>query len=74
VAELKDYNCEFRPHIKLEDFSKDYLIKMMHAWSSAYLRMAELCSQAVKERFGEEEALKCELAAYQNRLSKKSVA
>jgi hypothetical protein len=65
VAELKDYSGKFNPHIKLEDFSKNYLIKMMHAWSSAYLRMAELCNQAVMEKFGAEEALKCELAAYQ---------
>ena len=29
MSDLKDYSGEFDPNLKMEDFSKDFLIKVM---------------------------------------------
>lgn len=31
MTELKDYSGEYKPDLKLEDFSKDFLIRLMHS-------------------------------------------
>jgi hypothetical protein len=32
MPELTDYSGEYKPDIKYEDFSKDFLIKLMNIW------------------------------------------
>ena len=59
MTELKDYSGEYKNDIKFEDFSKEFLIKLLHAWSKAYLRADEAWFQLTKERSGEAEAKKC---------------
>ncbi|MFA4836448.1 MAG: hypothetical protein WC749_10315 [Dehalococcoidia bacterium] len=59
MTELKDYSGEYKNDLKFEDFSKEFLIKLLHAWSRAYLRADEVWYKMTKERSGEEEANKC---------------
>jgi hypothetical protein len=68
MAELKDYRCDYKPNLQLEDFSKDFLVKMMRAWGRAYIYMTEAWFQAVKEQLkvSNEECAKCETLAWQN--------
>src|SRR4030042_454482 len=65
MKELQDYSGDLINNLKLEHFSKDFLVKMMHAWSSAYMRMAESFATACKETLKNDDlALKCELAGW----------
>jgi hypothetical protein len=67
MGELQDYSGEFVPKIDLHDFSKDFLIRLMHAWSSAYLRIDEIWNQAVVKHTGDAQlALNCELDCWFN--------
>ena len=62
MEELQDYSGEFIPKIDLQAFSKDFLIRLMHTWSSAYVRMDEIWNQAVEKHTGDAQlALNCEL-------------
>jgi hypothetical protein len=66
MRELKDYSGDYKPDLKLEDFSKDFLVKMMIAWGRAYINMTECWFQAVKEQMkvSNEECAKCETLAW----------
>lgn len=64
MPELKDYSGEYKPDLKLEDFSKDFLIRLMRAWASAYLRVDEMWYMSVAERTSAQEAFDCQLAAW----------
>ena len=67
MGELQDYSGEFKPQIDLHDFSKDFLIRLMHAWSSAYLRIDEIWNQAVVKHTGDAKlALNCEMDCWFN--------
>ncbi|MDD5095622.1 MAG: hypothetical protein PHV74_14785 [Dehalococcoidia bacterium] len=57
--ELNDYSGEYKVDLKFEDFSKEYLIRILHAWSKSYLRMDETWYRITAERSGEAEAKKC---------------
>jgi len=56
MPELTDYSGPYKHDLKFEDFSKDFLIKLMYAWQRAYLRLNAFWYQAVMERYGSEEA------------------
>jgi hypothetical protein len=64
VGELKDYSGEFKPDLQIEDFSKEFLVKLMHTWAGAYLRMAEIWNDAILKRWGKDAACECELEAW----------
>lgn len=59
MKELKDYGGGFKNDLKLEDFSKDFLIRMMRQWSRAYIKIDEVWAGLVKEKAGEEIANSC---------------
>jgi hypothetical protein len=65
MADLVDYSGEFKPDLKMEEFSKDFLVNVMRAWSSAYLRLDECWHKEAVEKFGEEQAFSCQLGAWQ---------
>jgi hypothetical protein len=56
MSEMNDYSGPFRPNLKWEDFSKDFLIKLMKVWQYAWLEMAGQWHTAVHKRFGPEAA------------------
>ncbi len=35
MSEMNDYSSPFKPNLKREDFSKDFLIKLMRGWQYA---------------------------------------
>jgi hypothetical protein len=62
--ELNDYSGEFIPDVKLEQFSKKSLIELLRTYSRLYLGQDGFWYLAVKERNGDEEALACDLIAW----------
>jgi len=59
--ELRDYNGEFDPNVKLEDFSKEFLARIMREWGAAYMRVGEAWYNAARKKLSEEDAIECEL-------------
>jgi len=64
MEEMKDYSGPFKPDLKYEDFSKDFLIKLMKVWQYFYLEMASAWYDAVEKRFGFDAANECEAEAW----------
>lgn len=56
MAEMNDYSGPLKPDLKFEDFSKEALIKLLHAYSAGYLQAYYCYNEIVRERHGEEEA------------------
>jgi len=61
--ELKDYSGSYRHDLKWEDFSKDFLVRLMKLWQRAYLGIQGAWIEAVTEKYGSEAADRCSLAA-----------
>lgn len=64
IPELDDLSGPFYPNLTHENFSKDFLLRMMHAYQYAWLIMNGGYYDAVKKRFGSEAANECELATW----------
>jgi hypothetical protein len=64
VPELEDYSCPFKPDLTFDDFSKEFLLKLMTVWQFAWLRMADSWYEAVSKRYGPEAANECNLEAW----------
>jgi hypothetical protein len=54
--EMDYFDCPFTLDIELEDFSKEFLIKLMHIWTKWYMTMPMLWWEKVREKFGQEPA------------------
>jgi hypothetical protein len=61
MAELTDYSGPYKHDLRFEDFSKDFLIKMMTQWQRAYLRLSSIWYEKVMEKFGMDAADDCNL-------------
>jgi len=57
MDELQDYSGDFRPHLKMEDFSKEALIRLWQLGGKLYLGLDGIWFGVIKERFGEELAV-----------------
>jgi hypothetical protein len=55
-AELKDYSGEFRPDLKMEDFSKEALVKLWQLGAKLYIGLDGLYYSLNREKFGEDKA------------------
>ena len=64
MPELQDLSGPFNPNLKFEDFSKDFLLKLMTEWQWAWLIMAGSWYDAIKKRCGSDIANDCELEAW----------
>ncbi|MCK4222323.1 MAG: hypothetical protein KAX25_05565 [Dehalococcoidia bacterium] len=64
MNDLSDYSGEFNPNIRLEDFSKDFLLKLLELYSRLFLAIDGFWYLAVKKRAGNEEALSCDMWAW----------
>jgi hypothetical protein len=60
---LKDYSGPYKHDLKFEDFSKEFLIKLMKLWQGAYLGIQGCWYETVAEKYGPEVADSCSLAA-----------
>ncbi len=49
--ELKDYSGPYNHHLKWEDFSKEFLVKLMKSWQGAYLGIQGAWVQVVSEKY-----------------------
>ena len=53
MKELPDYSGDFDPNLKLQDFSKEALIKLLLAAGKLYTGVDPLWVAAMRERFGD---------------------
>ena len=63
--EMNDYSGPFQPDLTFNDFSKEFLLKLMHVWQYGWLHMTEAWYNAVKQRFGVDAANECETQAWE---------
>jgi hypothetical protein len=56
MQELRDYSGEFKPDLKLENFSKEGLIQLVRAAAKLYGGMNQYWYKGVKDKLGEETA------------------
>ena len=59
MAKLKDYSGEYRPDIKLTDFTQEALVRLLNAAGKLYLGADGMWVDVIKRRFGDEVALSC---------------
>lgn len=62
--EMDDYSGQYDPNLTFNDFSKDFILKLMQVWQYAWLHMTEAWYDAVKEKVDRETADVCETAAW----------
>jgi len=62
--ELTDYSGPYKHDLRFADFSKDFLIELMHSWQWAYMRMSAIWYETVMQEFGMEAADSCNLAVW----------
>jgi hypothetical protein len=60
MTELEDYGGEFRPDAKLQDFSKDTILRLWRSSSLVYMMLGGLWFDVVKDKVGKEKALEWE--------------
>jgi len=63
MTELNDYSGPFRPDLTFDDFSKEFLLKLMTMWQFASLHLRAAWFEVVKDRFGTDAANDCNLQA-----------
>jgi len=63
---MDDYSGEFVPKLKLRDFSPSALAELLTLYAKLYLAMDASWYLAVKGRLGNQEALACDLQAWEN--------
>ena len=56
MGELNDYSGDFKPDLKLQDFSKDALVRLYGAASRLYSAIDARWYSLMKEKFGDETA------------------
>jgi hypothetical protein len=57
--DLKDYSGEFRHDLKLTDFSKEALARLLLAAGKMYLGADGMWTTVIRRRFGDDVALEC---------------
>lgn len=57
MEEMNGYGGDFNPNVKMQDFSKDALIRIWKAAGKMYIGLEGTWFNLIKERFGEETAL-----------------
>ncbi len=56
MPELNDYSGPFKPDLTFNDFSKDFLLKLMNIWEFAWVHLQAQIHDVLKEKFGFEAA------------------
>ncbi len=65
MEELVDYSGKFDPKFSYDKFNKEMLLKLLGAYSNYLLRVDGYWYLAVKEKWGNEEALDCDLKVWE---------
>jgi len=64
MEELKDYSGEFRRDIKLQDFSKDALVRLWTAASKLYIGIDGVWTSVIREKYGEQAAIDLDMEVW----------
>lgn len=64
MGELQDYSGSFKPDLAFDDFSKEFLLKLINVWQFAWFHMSGAWHDAIRSRFGFDAANDCCLEAY----------
>jgi hypothetical protein len=64
MPEMEDYSGPYKHDLQWEDFSKEFLIKLMYAWQRAYLRLNAFWYEAATNRSGMDGADSCNLEVW----------
>ena len=64
MTELRDYSGPYQPDLKLEDFTKEALLRLIQLYSRFYLVIDGLWYLGVKERIDNEQALTIDMWAW----------
>ena len=64
MPELDDYSGPYKPDLKWEDFSKEFLVKLMHTWQVAHLSLSAFFHDELHKRLGSQAADEVELAVW----------
>jgi hypothetical protein len=64
MRELEDLSGPFDQTLRFSDFSKEFLVKLVHTWQWAWLQMDAAWFDEVKDRFGADAAWECDLAMW----------
>jgi hypothetical protein len=65
MEELQDYSGDFKPDLKMQDFSKDALTRLWLCGAKLYMGIAGRWYSVVRERLGEEMALELSREVWQ---------
>jgi len=64
MAEMDDYSGPFKPDLAFDDFSKEFLLKLMTLWQFSWFHMSGAWYDAIRARFGFHAANDCCVEAY----------
>jgi hypothetical protein len=64
MKELADYSGEFLSDLAMQDFSREALVKLLTTYAKLYMGMDGFWYMSVMERHGNEEALACDMRAW----------
>ena len=67
MGELNDYSGEFKPYLKMADFSKEALLRLLTAYARCYPGMDGLWFTLCREQFGDEKARELDEEIWANR-------
>jgi len=65
MEELIDYSGKFDPEFSYDKFNKDMLLKLLNAYSNYLLRVDGYWYLTVKDKWGNEAALDCDLKVWE---------
>jgi len=65
LASLTDCSGDFSPQLQLSEFSHDTLVRLLTVYSQLYIAMDGFWYLAVMERHGNDEALACDMRAWE---------
>jgi len=69
LQELEEYSSPFRPDVKLEDFSKEALLRLLKATARQYLAIDGIWNSVTREELGEEKARAMEMEVWRRATS-----
>jgi hypothetical protein len=64
MAELNDYSGPYNHNLKFADFSKEFLIELLHSWQWAYMRLSSIYYAEMAKRLSAKEVDECNLAVW----------
>ena len=61
MTELNDYSGPFNPRLVFDDFSKEFLLNLIHVWQWAWIQLDAAYFDEIKKRSDDKTAFDCDL-------------